>query len=267
MDHLLTTDVLISFVTLTLMEIVLGVDNIIFISILTGKVPAAQQNRTRIIGLTVALVMRVLLLLLIGWIISLKCPLFALPFHIPGTHINAQVMLECGFDLQGHPVSGKDLILIFGGLFLMGKTLYELYHKVKDIPEPERGPTGEIIKKTVSVISIIIQIVFIDIIFSFDSILSAVGLVEHVEIMIAAVVAAMIFMIFAAKYVSDFIEKYPGVKIIALTFLVLIGAYLVLEGLHLELITKLHLYIALVFGLICEFIRIRYVKNQSKLQS
>lgn len=260
MEHLLTTDALISFITLTLMEIVLGVDNIIFISILTGKLPVEKQNKTRIIGLSLALIMRILLLLLIGWIISLKCPLFALPFHIPGTHIDPQTMLDCGFDPQGHPVSGKDLILMFGGLFLMIKTIYELYHKVKDQPKPEVGPTGEIIKKAVSVISIIIQIIFIDLIFSFDSILSAVGLVDDVEIMIAAVVVSMIFMIFAAKYVSDFIEKFPGVKIIALAFLVLIGAYLVLEGLHLELITKLHLYVALVFGLVCEFIRIKYTK-------
>lgn len=266
MEHLLTTDALISFVTLTLMEIVLGVDNIIFISILTGKLPEEKQNKTRVIGLALALIMRILLLLLIGWIISLKCPLFALPFHIPGTHIDPEVMLACGFSPNGHPVSGKDLILMFGGLFLMLKTGYELYHKVKDIPAPEIGPTGEIVKKAVSVISIIIQIIFIDLIFSFDSILSAVGLVKDVEIMIAAVVVSMIFMIFAAKYVSDFIEKFPGVKIIALAFLVLIGVYLVLEGLHLELITKLHLYIALVFGLVCEFIRIKYTKNQSMIK-
>lgn len=260
MEHLLTTDALVSFIMLTLMEIVLGVDNIIFISILTGKLPKEKQNSTRIIGLGFALIMRVLLLLLIGWIISLKCPLFALPFHIPGTHIDALVMSECGFDPLGHPVSGKDLILLFGGLFLILKTAYELYHKVKDQPKPELDAKGEIIKKVVSVTSIIIQIIFIDLIFSFDSILSAVGLVKDVEIMIAAVVVSMIFMVFAAKYVSDFIEKYPGIKIIALAFLVLIGLYLVMEGLHLEFITKLHLYIALLFALACEWLRIKYAK-------
>jgi len=254
MAELFTTDALVSFFTLTLMEIVLGVDNIIFISILTGKLPKEKQNSTRIIGLTFALVMRILLLLLIGWIVSLKCPLFELPFHIPGTHINVDA--SCGVDPNGHPVSGKDLILLFGGIFLVFKTAIELYHKVKDEPKPEPGEIKTL--KIVSIPGIIAQIIFIDLIFSFDSILSAVGLVDDVRIMIAAVVASMIFMVFAAKYVSDFIERYPGIKIIALTFLIFIGAYLIFESLHLEIITKLHLYIALGFALLCEWLRIRY---------
>lgn len=240
------------------MEIVLGVDNIIFISILTGKLPKEKQNSTRIIGLGFALIMRILLLLVIGWIIGLKCPLFELPFHIPGSHVNLDP--SCGFDPNGHPVSGKDLILLFGGLFLIIKTAYELYHKIKDEPKDE---SGQVIRtpRVVSIPGTIAQIILIDLIFSFDSILSAVGLVNDVRIMIAAVVASMIFMIFAAKYVSDFIERYPGIKIIALTFLVFIGTYLILEGLHLEIITKLHLYIALGFALLCEWLRIRYVQK------
>ncbi len=262
MAELFTTDALVSFFTLTLMEIVLGVDNIIFISILTGKLPKEKQNSTRIIGLTFALLMRILLLMLIGWIVSLKCPLFELPFHIPGTHVNLDP--SCGFDPNGHPVSGKDLILLFGGIFLIVKTSIELYHKIKDEPKTE---TGEPIKtpRVASIPGTIAQIIFIDLIFSFDSILSAVGLVNDVRIMIAAVVASMIFMVFAAKYVSDFIERYPGIKIIALTFLVVIGAYLVFEGLHLEIITKVHLYVALGFALLCEWLRIRYARKHPML--
>jgi len=261
MAELFTTDALVSFFTLTLMEIVLGVDNIIFISILTGKLPKEKQNSTRIIGLTFALIMRILLLLLIGWIVSLRCPLFELPFHIPGTHVNLDP--SCGFDPNGHPVSGKDLILLFGGIFLIIKTAYELYHKIKDEPKAEPGEIRT--PKIVSVPGTIAQIILIDIIFSFDSILSAVGLVDDVRIMIAAVVASMIFMVFAAKYVSDFIERYPGVKIIALTFLIFIGAYLIFEGLHLEILTKVHLYIALGFALLCEWLRIRYARKHPML--
>ncbi|MBL0912682.1 MAG: TerC family protein [Bacteroidia bacterium] len=264
MAELFTTDALVSFFTLTLMEIVLGVDNIIFISILTGKLPKEKQNSTRIIGLTFALVMRILLLMLIGWIVSLKCPLFELPFHIPGTHVNLDP--SCGFDPNGHPVSGKDLILLFGGIFLVVKTIIELYHKIKDEPKPEPDASGVVKpRKLVSIPGTIAQIIFIDLIFSFDSILSAVGLVDDVRIMIAAVVASMIFMVFAAKYVSDFIERYPGVKIIALTFLVFIGAYLIFEGIHLEVINKVHLYIALGFALLCEWLRIRYARKHPML--
>lgn len=260
MDLLSNPDVWVSFLTLVLMEIVLGVDNIIFISILTGKLEQSKQKSTRLVGLTLALVFRVILLLLIGWIVSLRCPLFELPFHIPGAHV--AVDEACGVSPQGHPVSGRDLILIIGGLFLIFKTGYELFHKLKEKEKERVGSDGK--KIYPSIVSIIIQILLVDIIFSFDSILTAVGLVEDVRIMIAAVVVSMIFMMVASKWVSDFIDKYPGIKIIALTFLVMIGLYLFMEGLHWEYLKKEYLYFGLVFALICEALIIRYRKIMSE---
>ncbi|MCG9910343.1 MAG: TerC family protein [Flavobacteriales bacterium] len=247
-------DVWVSFLTLVLMEIVLGVDNIIFISILTGKLEKSKQASTRFIGLSLALAMRVLLLLLIGWIVSLRCPLFELPFHIPGAHVALDA--SCGVNPEGHPVSGRDLILIIGGLFLVFKTGYELYLKLTKVETDHVDAEGKRIYP--SVVSIFLQIILVDIIFSFDSILTAVGLVDDVRIMIAAVVVSMIFMMVASKWVSDFIDKYPGIKIIALAFLVMIGLYLFLEGFHWEFFKKEYLYFSLLFALICEALIIRY---------
>lgn len=255
-DLLSNPDVWVSFLTLVLMEIVLGVDNIIFISILTGKLEKSKQGSTRIIGLTLALGMRILLLMLIGWIVSLRCPLFELPFHLPGSHVDVDA--SCKADPQGHPVSGRDLILIVGGLFLIFKTGYELFQKLSKKEEIPVGADGQRIYP--AVISIIIQIIFVDIIFSFDSILTAVGLVDDVRIMIAAVIVSMIFMMVASKWVSDFIDTYPGIKIVALTFLVMIGIYLFMEGFHWEYLKKEYLYFGLVFALICEGLNIRYRK-------
>lgn len=253
-DLLSNPDAWISFLTLVLMEIVLGVDNIIFISILTGKLEKSKQQSTRIIGLSLALGIRVLLLLLIGWIVSLRCPLFELPFNLPGTHVNIDP--ACGADPSGHPVSGRDLILIVGGLFLIIKTAVELYKKLTKAEHHETDSSGNKIYPTVA--SIIFQILIIDIIFSFDSILTAVGLVDDVRLMIAAVVISMIFMMVSAKWVSDFIDKHPGIKIIALAFLIMIGLYLFLEGFHWEFLKKEYLYFSLLFALICEALIIRY---------
>jgi predicted tellurium resistance membrane protein TerC len=244
-------DTFISFITLVLMEIVLGVDNIIFISILTGKLPREKQGQTRFIGLSLALGMRILLLLLIGWIVSLRQPLLF---------------------VANHGISGRDLILITGGLFLVVKTAIELVKKVKghqnynDTTQTPKYP---------KVSAIIFQIILIDIIFSFDSILTAVGLVSDVSIMIAAVIVSMIFMMFASKWVSDFIDKYSEIKIIALAFLILIGAYLFLEGLHwgyqsceseeiVPYFKKEYLYFSLVFALICEFLNIITRKKEKR---
>jgi len=255
-DLLSNPDVWVSFLTLVLMEIVLGVDNIIFISILTGKLEKSKQGSTRLIGLTLALCMRILLLLLIGWIVSLRCPLFELPFHLPGAH--AEVDAACKADPSGHPVSGRDLILIVGGLFLIFKTGYELWQKLTKKDEVQVDSEGRRVYP--AVISIVIQIIFVDIIFSFDSILTAVGLVDDVRIMIAAVIVSMIFMMIASKWVSDFIDRYPGIKIVALAFLVLIGAYLFMEGFHWDYLKKEYLYFGLVFALICEGLNIKYRK-------
>jgi predicted tellurium resistance membrane protein TerC len=254
MELLSDPDVWVSFITLVLMEIVLGVDNIIFISILTGKLEKSKQASTRLVGLGLALGMRVLLLLLIGWIVSLRCPLFELPFHLPGSHVSVDP--SCGVNPVGHPVSGRDLILIVGGLFLMVKTVMELYNKLSKVEVHSEGADGKKIYPAVA--SIIFQIILVDIVFSFDSILTAVGLVDDVRIMIAAVVVSMIFMMVASKWVSDFIDKYPGIKIIALAFLVMIGLYLFLEGFHWEFLKKEFLYFSLVFALICEALIIRY---------
>ncbi len=255
-DLLSNPDVWVSFLTLVLMEIVLGVDNIIFISILTGKLEKSKQQSTRLIGLSLALVFRVLLLLLIGWIVSLRCPLFDLPFHLPGAHV--VVDPTCGANPVGHPVSGRDLILVVGGLFLIIKTGIELYKKLTQTEHDQTDASGNRIYPSVA--SIIFQILIIDIIFSFDSILTAVGLVDDVRIMIAAVVISMIFMMVASKWVSDFIDQYPGIKIIALAFLIMIGLYLFLEGFHWEFLKKEYLYFSLLFALICEALIIRYRK-------
>lgn len=226
--------VLVSFLTLVLMEIVLGVDNIIFISILTSKLPKQKQPSTRMIGLTLALGIRILLLLGISWIAGLVEPLF---------------------EIAGHPFSGRDLILLTGGLFLIVKTAIELIHKLKSASEKAPKTPNK-----VSVAGIIVQILIVDIIFSFDSILTAVGLVSDVQIMIGAVFVSMIFMMFASGFIGDFIVKYPSIKFIALAFLILIGAYLFLEGLHIDILKKEYLYFSLVFALLCEWMNIYYRK-------
>ena len=230
-DALLTVEGLIGLVTLVLMEIVLGIDNIIFIAILCGFLQKKEdQKRARTIGLTLALVIRILLLFTISWIIRLVNPLFY---------------------LGNFGVTGRDLILFSGGVFLIYKTVVEIYHKLKG-DGMDHGPK----KRTLTVSQAILQITLIDIVFSFDSILTAVGLSRDIATMVIAVTISMVVMLFFAPYVSDFINNYPSLKVLALTFLVAIGILLVVESLHMH-IDKSYVYVAMGFSLIVEILNIR----------
>jgi predicted tellurium resistance membrane protein TerC len=238
------TSTWISLLTLTFMEVVLGIDNIIFISITAGKLPAHQQASARRIGLLIALVFRILLLLSIKWIIGLKEPLF----HI----------LEYG-------VSGRNLILLAGGIFLLVKSILEIHHKVEKSHHTPKENVAESASKG-SYNLIIFQIILLDIVFSFDSILTAVGLTEFVVIMIAAVILSMFIMLAFSGPVSHFINKHPTLQILALSFLILIGFTLILEGLPEGLgvhISKGYIYFAIFFSLVVETLNIRFrTKNK-----
>ena len=230
-DSLLTAEGLIGLVTLVMMEIVLGIDNIIFIAILCGFLTKkADQKRARTIGLTLALLMRIGLLFTISWIIKLVNPIFY---------------------IQEFGVTGRDMILFFGGVFLIWKTTVEIYHKLKG-DGLDHGPK----KRTLTVAQAIFQITLIDIVFSFDSILTAVGLSRDIVIMVIAVTISMVVMLLFAPYVSDFINKYPSLKILALVFLVAIGVLLVVEALHLH-IDKSYVYVAMGFSFIVELLNIK----------
>ena len=223
----------IGLVTLSLLEIVLGIDNIIFISILSGKLPAAQQAQGRRLGLAMAFVTRILLLLSIAWIVRLTEPLFS---------------------VFGHGVSGRDLILLVGGLFLVGKATHEIHNKLEgpDDPTGEHGGTSRI--NTLA--GVVVQIGLVDIVFSLDSVITAVGMVDDVKIMIAANVIALGVMLFASGPISSFVERHPTIKVLALSFLVLIGANLFAEGLGVH-IPKGYTYVAMAFSVAVEMINLR----------
>jgi predicted tellurium resistance membrane protein TerC len=245
-SQLLTTDGLIGLVTLVLMEIVLGIDNIIFIAILTGYLPKREdQRKARTIGLSLALMIRIALLFCISWLVTMTAPLFTIP-------------TPESFSFYFAP-SGRDLILIGGGIFLLIKTVKEIHAKLK-VDEHNHHPK----EKTLSLTQAILQISFIDIIFYFDSILTAVALSRHIVIMVTAVTLSMFVMLFFARYVSDFINKYPTIKMLALAFLVLIGLLLLLDGFHIH-IEKNYAYVAVGFSLIVELlnIRLRKIKHQA----
>ena len=232
---LLSVDGLISLVTLVLLEIVLGVDNIIFIAIICGYLPHKNdQQKARVIGLSLALIIRVLLLMTISWIAHLVKPLFY---------------------IGNFGASGRDLILLAGGLFLIVKTIKEIANKFK-IADHEKGAKATHLTMTQA----IIQITLIDIVFSFDSILTAVGLSNVIIIMVLAVTISMLVMIWFAPYVSDFINKYPTIKMLALAFLIIIGLLLVLESLHVHIEGvdfKTYAYVAMAFSVIVEMLNIR----------
>ncbi len=228
-DWVSSPEIWIALTTLTLLEIVLGIDNIIFISILSNKLPEHQQERGRIIGLAAAMVTRILLLLSISWVIQLEDPLFRL------------------FD---HEFSGRDLILIAGGLFLLGKSTFEIHERL----EGEEG--GHQVGAPASFASVIVQIMILDIVFSIDSVITAVGMTEIVGVMIAAVVIAVIVMMFSAGPIARFVSKHPTVKILALAFLLLIGMALVAEGLG-QHIPKGYIYFAMGFSILVELLNLR----------
>lgn len=242
LQELFTTEAIISLLTLTLLEIVLGIDNIIFISIVSDKLPAEQQKKARSIGILLALVVRVALLFGISWIVSLKEPLF--------------YAFKIGF-------SGRDIILFLGGLFLLGKSTTEIHHKLEGETE------GINTRKVVTMRSAVIQIILLDIVFSFDSILTAVGLVDSVYIMIIAVVIALGVMLAFAQAISNFVNKHPSIKMLALSFLIMIGLLLVAEAFHVH-VPKGYVYFAMAFSLLVEMLNLRLDKkkdNAVKLRS
>lgn len=236
MELFMQTETWIALLTLTFLEIVLGIDNIIFISILTNKLPEDIRPKARAGGIGLALVTRIIMLLGISWIIGMTAPIF---------------------EIMDHPISGRDLVLFIGGLFLIAKSTREIHHKIEDDEPLESGQTE---KKKISFTSIIIQIALLDIVFSFDSILTAVGMTEHVIIMIIAVVISLIIMLIFAGAISDFIEKHPTLQMLALSFLILIGFVLVAESFHLE-IPKGYIYFAVFFSLAVEFLNMRFKKT------
>jgi len=240
MEIFANPDTWISLLTLTFMEVVLGIDNIVFISIIVNRLPKEQQARGRNIGLMLALVFRVILLLFISWIVSASDPIFSL--NLPSTE-------------EDFPASWRDIILFAGGLFLLAKSVTEIHNKLEG--EEEAHETG---KAYASLGQVLIQIILIDIVFSFDSILTAVGLAQEVIIMIIAVILAMGIMLIFAKYVSDFVNKHPTVKMLALAFLLLIGFMLVVEALH-QHIPKGYIYFAMFFSLLVEMLNMRLRKK------
>ena len=234
MEWLSHPEIWVAFLTLTALEIVLGIDNIIFISILVSRLPKAEQPRARFFGLALAMGTRILLLLSIAWVMRLTNDLFS---------------------VLGQGVSGRDLILVFGGLFLLFKSTLEIWHSVEG-EEEEQSAGGA---ARASFIGIILQIAVIDIVFSLDSVITAVGLVDHVPVMIAAIVIAVLVMMAAAGTISDFIEHHPTLKILALSFLIVVGTLLIAEafGVH---VPKGYVYFAMAFSLGVEALNIRMRK-------
>jgi predicted tellurium resistance membrane protein TerC len=229
MDWLTNADIWIALITLTTLEIVLGIDNVIFISILAGKLPVEQRNRARLTGLSLAMLMRIALLLSINWIASLTAPLVT---------------------IVGHNVSGRDLILLGGGLFLIYKSTREIHEKL----EGEEEQTA--VSAATSFTSVIIQILLLDLVFSLDSVITAVGMANHLGVMVAAVVIAVGVMLVASGPLSAFVQEHPTVKMLALSFLLLIGTSLVAEGWHFH-IPKGYVYFAMGFSVFVEALNLR----------
>jgi predicted tellurium resistance membrane protein TerC len=237
MTHLLTADALIGLATLSVLEIVLGIDNIIFISILAGALPKAEQPRARRLGLAGAFFTRMLLLFSITWIMQLTKPLFT---------------------VLNHGVTGKDLILVIGGLFLIGKATTEIHQKLE---ENERAEIVEESRKAGrGLIAVVLQIMVIDIVFSLDSVITAVGMVPDIEIMVGANIIALGIMLIASTPISDFVDRHPTVKMLALSFLVLIGTNLVAEGTGFH-IPKGYTYFAMAFSVLTEMLNIKLRKK------
>ncbi|NUW43711.1 TerC family protein [Nonomuraea rhodomycinica] len=229
LDWVTDPQIWIGFFTLVALEIVLGIDNIIFISILAGKLPPEQRDRARVMGLAAALVSRLLLLLALSWVVRLTAPLF---------------------EVFGHEISGRDLILLLGGLFLLAKSVTEIGHsmELKEEDGKKRAAT--------SFVSVIVQIMVLDVVFSLDSVITAVGMVDELGVMIAAVIVAVIVMLFASGPISRFVDRHPSIKMLALAFLVLIGVVLIAEGLG-QHISKGYIYFAMAFSVIVELLNIR----------
>ena len=224
----------IAFLTLVALELVLGVDNVIFISILAGKLPLDQQQKARTTGIMLAVLTRLLLLFSISWIIGLTEPLFT---------------------VRQFEISGRDLVLIAGGLFLLSKSVHEIHQKLE-------GQEGHATAKAAAAFwGVIFQIMLLDIVFSLDSVITAVGMVDHIEIMVAAVIIAAVVMVFSARPLGNFVERHPTVKMLALSFLLLIGFTLIVEGLH-QHIPKGYIYFAMGFSVLVEMLNLRIRGSQ-----
>jgi len=236
LEWILEPQYLIALLTLTVLEIVLGIDNIIFISILAGKLPAEKRKSARIIGLALAMITRIALLFSLTWIMQLKNPLF---------------------NVVGQGISWRDLILILGGLFLLAKSTHEIHNKL----EGEEG--GASTKTFPSFKAVIIQIMLLDIVFSLDSVITAVGMVDKLMVMVIAVVIAVIFMMWFSGKISDFVEKHPTIKMLALSFLLLIGVTLIAEGFD-QHIPRGYIYFAMAFSVFVEMLNLKMRTKQTK---
>lgn len=236
MEWISSPEAWIALGTLTLLEIVLGIDNIIFISILVGRVPEAQRRQARLLGLGLAMGTRILLLTTIAWLMQLTAPWFTV--------------------LQ-QEISGRDLIMLIGGLFLIAKSVMEIHNSLEGGHEYESEN-----KSKAGFVSILIQIALIDIVFSLDSVITAVGLAKDVSVMITAVVLSVLVMLFAAKSIGDFVDRHPTVKMLALSFLIMVGIALVGEGFDLH-IPKGYIYFAMAFSIVVEMINLRMRKRVS----
>lgn len=237
MADLLTAQNLVALLTLTVLEIVLGIDNVIFIAILAGKLPADQQDRARKLGIGLAVISRILLLFAINWVITLD---------------------ETLFSIGSTDISGHDLILLIGGLFLIAKSTHEIHEKLEALDDKEHKKVTAV----TSLGSVLIQVILIDVVFSLDSVITAVGISGVLAVMIPAIVIAAAVMLFFSGYIARFVEDHPTFKILALSFLILIGAVLVIEGWSGEVVEDLHLknyvYFAMAFSVLVEVVNMRF---------
>lgn len=239
-EWLLDPSAWMALATLTLLEIVLGIDNIIFISILVGKLPPEQRQRARVLGLAGAMITRVLLLLSLAWVMRLTHPLFS---------------------ILDEAISGRDIILIVGGLFLLAKSTHEIHGSLEGDESSDEVSTGKVVHH--GFVATLIQIAILDIIFSLDSVITAVGMADHVPVMVLAIIIAVGVMMFAAKAIGDFVDTHPTIKMLALSFLILVGVALMAEGLDLH-IPKGYIYFAMAFSLVVEMINIRLRGHQER---
>ncbi|HEY1078478.1 MAG TPA: TerC family protein [Bdellovibrio sp.] len=235
MELLSNPQIWIAFATLFALELVLGIDNIIFISILAAKLPKEQQSKARVMGLGLAVGTRILLLMSLSWIIGLTAPLFT---------------------VMSHEISGRDLILLLGGLFLIVKSTMEIHHKLEGVEGSQS--TGV----AASFNAVIFQILLLDIVFSLDSVITAVGMVSEISVMVAAVIASTLVMMFSAKAISDFVDSHPSLKVLALSFLLMIGFTLIVESLEVH-IPKGYVYFAMAFSIGVEMLNIRMRKKSA----
>jgi predicted tellurium resistance membrane protein TerC len=234
MEWLFDPQIWVALLTLTVLEVVLGIDNVVFIAILVDKLPLQQRRQARLIGLALAMLMRIALLFSLSWILRLTAPLFT---------------------VWQQAVSGRDLILLLGGLFLLAKSTYEIHHKL----EGEEGHASTRVKA--SLVGVLVQIILLDIVFSLDSVITAVGMTNRLGIMITAVMIAVVFMMAFSGAISAFVNRHPTVKMLALSFLLLIGTMLIIEGLH-QHIPKGYIYFAMAFSVFVEMLNLRLRRRQ-----